>query len=173
MKNKKALVFGTMITILSIVIVSLIIQHNQYNGRTLLSREKVLNKRENGLKILSETSIDNYIVSQIVSLRGRYGYALFQLKGRGNYSFQSSMLSEESSIITDFLWIGGKGYEIFMCNQPELDYVEVSYTDSRDLKVTTKILDLIEGRIAITEAPNLKSYERDVVFYDINGNKYK
>lgn len=173
MKNKK-LTISIAVVVFLIAIGGFIFQDNRYNGSTIESRELILNKSDNGVTIVSETPVNNYIVCEITNQRGQYGYAVFEPKDKKNYKFQTKVWREKGSVITDFIRMDEKEYEIFMCNQSDLDYAVVSYIDNTsNTGFATEKLDLIEGRFAIIEAPNLKSYTRSVVFYDVNGNKYE
>lgn len=60
-----------------------------------------------------------------------------------------------------------------MCDQPGLEYAQMTYTDMSSSKVTTKRLSLLNGKMAIVEVPQVTSYSRKVAFYDANGNKYE
>lgn len=159
---------------MGIIVIGLFsIQYAQYNGATLTSREKFLNKEQIGVNILSESLIDNYIISEIKNSHNQYGYALFKPKGHKRYTFVSSMLTDKDCIATHLIWIGEIKYELFMCDKPQLNYVEIAYTNSDTLQTTTQQLPLLNNTIAIVEAPNLKSYYREVCFFDVTGNKYK
>ena len=173
MKKKKIMTIGIFVALI-IAIGWFVFQHNRYNGSTFESRELILNESNKGAFIVSESPIDNYIISEIANQRGQYGYAVFEPMGKGNYKLQTKVWRQKDSVITGFIGMNGNNYEIFMYNKPNLDYVEVSYTDNTlNKKYAIKKLKLIDGRFAITKAPDLKSYSRSVVFYDVNGNKYE
>lgn len=172
MKNKKW-------TFLNFILVGIIIlglsltKSIQYNGASLISREKILNMSQTELTILSESLIDDHIICEVKNSHNQYGYALFKPAKNKGYTFVSSMLTDKDATAADFIWIGDTKYELFLCDQPELDYIVVNYTDTATLETATKQFPLINNTIAIVEAPNLKSYRRAFCFYDVNGNKYE
>lgn len=172
MKRKKIFLYSIVSCSIIILILSMIHSY-RYNGASLKSRENILSKSYKEATILSETVIENYIICEIVNQRQRYGYALFRPEGKNRYRFDSSMVVDNGNIGVDFIWIDEKKYELFMCDQPNLEYVKVIYTDMSNLKITTKQLGLLNGKMAIVEALDCKDYRTDVSFYDVSGNKYQ
>lgn len=173
MKNKNRYIKSILIIVAMSIVIMFSLEYSLYNGKSLESRQRILGRNNKQLLILSEAVLDNYIISEIIDENEYYGYALFKPAGRGGYDFASSMLNHNGSMGVDFIWTDENRYEIFMCNKPNLLYGEVVYKDMDTSAKITKKFDLINETMAVIEAPDLKSYSRQVVFYDIADNKYE
>lgn len=173
MKNKKILSISSIIILISVCAVVMFSQQNSFSGRTTDSRQLILNKSETGVHIASEVMIQEYIVSEITNVKGEYGYALFEPQRKDRFKLQTKVWRQKGEIVSGLIRIEDKAYELFMCNEDNLSYAEVSYRDNQtELEKPIVRLDLLEGRYAYIEAPNLKDYTRAVSFYDVSGNKH-
>jgi len=173
MKNKK-IIIGSIILLYFIGNINYSI--NQLYGNTVEARQKILSKSSNNTIILSETIMENCIISEITDQEASYGYAKFEANMYGNYDLKTKITRKQESepIVTNIIQIKDKFYEILMCNKPGLDYAEVIYIDKTTGKELESIrIEMNNRTVAFVEAPNYSSYTIYVAFYDNKGNKFE
>jgi len=171
MKGKRYIWAVALIIILGIVFFELYLQQNKLDGSTIVSRELILNQSQNGIHIVSEIKIDDYIVSGIIGSNNNDGLVVFASQANGKYKFQTKVLREKGSTIIEHTFINSVGYDLFWRNQVDLDYAEIIYTVQGNALEPIK-LDAKDNKILYCEAPS-NDYSVEVVYYDIQGNRYE
>lgn len=162
---------GIFVGLIFIIIMFIIQTHNNKFQNTFEERNNFIKKSETGAVIISETIIDNYIVSEIVA-GNKYGYAVFAPYGNDKYSWQSMLLTEEE-IYSETILINSNTYEILMCEKSNLDYVETVYSNTDNGETISSTITELDGKtFAVQKAPDLKSYTYYVTWYDTSGKQY-
>lgn len=173
MKNKKIIILAMFLFVL---VIGSIYGINKQYGNTLDARQKILSTKDNHVIILSEITIENSIISEIIDQKAGYGYAHFEENEKGNYIFKAKMVKTQQyePIVTDVIKINDEFYEILMCYKSGLDYVEVIYTDDSTGKKDDPIrVEMHNQMVALLEAPEYSSYTRHVAFYNYKGDKFE
>jgi hypothetical protein len=171
MKSKRYILAVAIIIILSVVFVELYLQQSKVDGSTVESRELILNRSENGVHIVSEIQIDDDIISGIIGSNNKYGLAVFKSQANGKYKFQTRVLRESGRTIIEHTFVNNVAYDLFWRNQVDLDYAEIIYTVQGNELEPIK-LDARDNQILYCEAPS-NDYSVEVVYYDIQGNRYE
>ena len=173
MKGKMSLYLAVGILFVVILGVRFFQNRQSHNGSDLESRKVLVNEVEEGMRIVEETRIQNYIISGITGANGKYGLAIFQPQGDDGYKLQSTYTKEQGEIMIGNVLIGDTDYNLFWFDQSDLDYAEITYTDNAKGETLEPIqLDATTGDILYHEAPG-NDYTVKVVYYDVNGNMYE
>ena len=153
---------------------SLIYINRPIYGNTPENRVKILNQNKKGISVISETKTDDFILCEIKDQNNNYGFAVFVPSEKGNYEFQTKILRGEDQISTLLVNVNNDLFEISICNKPNLDYAEINYYNTSDLSlISSEKIKVIDGKYAYTKVPDIKEYNREIVFFDIDGNKYE
>lgn len=138
-------------------------------GETEESRELLLNREKEGAVILSEAEIDGHIIAA-AETPSELGFAIFEPNGKG-FKLREAVLFQNDVAVLIHSQIGGKYYDLFLSNQPDLASVKLNYTiggeelDSLTMKAET-------NKIVYAEAPK-ENYSVEAVFYNKNGMVFR
>lgn len=157
------------IIILSITFISNIII---YSGKTLESRQKVLERELEGTEIISEVHFSSYIISQIKNNQDEYGFAFFEPLVNEHYGLQTIVWRDNHRIATGTVNIYDEQFELFMCNEKNLVSAKVTFQYANDI-VDMDHISLLNGMYAIVKTPRLENYNCKIVFIDNKGNIYE
>lgn len=138
-------------------------------NRTLRLRE-VTDLGESTL-IATEITIDGYLISGYSSENGKYGLAIFEPKEDETYEFSGNYSVESDQVLFGNTTINGKQYDLFWANQADLEYAEITYSNSGEPAEPLK-LDATGNQIVYNEAPS-NDYSVAYAFVDMNGNRYE
>lgn len=142
------------------------------NGDTHSERALILNSKVSGTSIVSEIDYQNYIICQIQK-GTQTGYAVFE-KGYAEYKYKGHHLSTEDIVFGTAFIIKGQSYHILICNKPNLDRVEIVFSNSDSGEVIETRCKKLNGKMmCIVEEPDASSYSIDWKFYDTLGNVFE
>lgn len=131
---------------------------------TLNQREKLINQIKPGAKILSETKIENFIISGFELSNNDYGLAVFA-QDKNSYKFQSCIYSKSEEYVNLPLNIGNKSYLIIWSNNPNISQVSVNFIDENGIELNYIELTLSQYEIAVYNTP-YNNFSFEVIFYD-------
>lgn len=160
------------LTLIAVVLGSSILIFNlKNNGNTTSTREDLLNSVESGIRIIAELPVKNYIVCQIQK-GTQIGCARFE-KDKWGYKYKYHLLSWDDIVFDSFI-AEQEGYHVLICNKPNLERVEVVFSDyvSKTL-IEKRSIELNGNMICVTETPNANSYSINFTFFDASGNEFK
>lgn len=173
MKRKKIWILIAVIVLLALCFAAFFFLQSQPDGSTVESREEQLREMPKNLNwnIVSEVELEGYLISA-VSTSTQDGIAIFEPKGEGRYQCYSVSYGPRGTIMVDHPLLGDTWYELFWLNQPDLDYLQLTYT-IEDVRNDPIQIDAKDGRILYHESPDADSFSIDIVYYDIHGNLYE
>lgn len=168
---KKIIIFITAIlAVLLITKVNVLFSEN--SGNTVAEREVILNEKISGTSIVSEVEYQDFIICQI-QRSNQIGYAVFENKG-AKYKYNEHHLSNEDILFGTAFMINGQGYHVLICNKPNLDMVEIVFSDPDSGEVIESRSKKLNGKMmCIIEEPEASSYSVDWKFYDTAGNVFE
>lgn len=139
---------------------------------TIRHREQYLNQLEhlNNVRIISETMIDNYVISGYISSNENYGIAIFEPVYKEKYKFQGNINGGENEILFSTVIINNVFYDLFWTNKLDIDTAQITYYI--DSEIETYKLDAGNEKILYLQAP-AKDYDVYVTFIDKNGHFYQ
>lgn len=140
------------------------------NGKTLESREKILKNSKTKkyvYEIYKEIELHGYIISSVYG--NKDGLAVFK-ENEGNYELQSVTYEEKGEVIIEQIMHKGESYYITICNQPNLDYAEVTYTiNNQELEPVS--YDVSKSNLISFKAPS-DDFTMKIIYYDKDGNSF-
>lgn len=173
MNRKKTWILIAVIAILALCLAAFFFLQSKPDGTTVESREEQLREMPKNMNwsIVSEVELEGYLVCA-VSTSAQDGIAIFEPKGNGRYQCYSVSYGPWGTIMVDHAYLGDTWYELFWLNQPELDYLQLTYT-IEDVPQDPIQIDAKDGGVLYQESPDADSFSIDIVYYDIHGNLYE
>ncbi len=141
------------------------------NGNTTLKRADLLNSVESGISIISEIPVEDFIICHIQK-GTRIGCARF-VKDKWGYVYKYHLLTQDDIVFDSFIE-EKKGYHVLICNKPNLERVEIIFSNAdSEVIIEKRSIELNGNMMCVTEAPNAKSYSINFTFFDTRGNEFK
>lgn len=149
---------------------------------TVEGRQEVIREKYEGAVITSEKELEGYIISAFdvggnpgYSVLEEHGYAVFKPIAEGKYDFQKySMVVEKNHLVSGTLDIADNSYEVFVCGDESIEYLEVTIRDTHTGELLQEEqISLEDSCIAVLKRdPVVWAWQTDVVGYDAEGNVY-
>ena len=164
-KNKLIVLICILFVVTSVIIV---FNNLKQDISTLNGRELFINRIKPGAKIVSETNIEQYIISGFELSDSEYGLAVFA-PNSNSYTFQSCVYSYSREYVNLPLNIGNNSYLIIWCNNPNIKQVQVKLNNQNDIELDSVNFNLSKQEIVICKTP-FNNFSFEVLFYDEFGN---
>lgn len=171
-KNKVML---SLLLVIVVVYAVRFYQHSKtHSGATLESRKTIVAEAEDGLRILEEIRVDDYVISGVYNADGDYGFAIFKPQGKDKYELDDVQLTKADAPVAKGIMVTNeKGYDLFWTNIETPDHMELTYKDASGKAMGDSItLDAKDASILYHDAPN-EGYEVQAIYYDTDGNIYE
>lgn len=143
---------------------------------TTEGREARIAEKYEGAAIISEKEVEGYIISAYEKGE-KHGYAVFAPVEKGKFDLQtfSGSLREKSRLVYGTLDIEEKSYEIFVCGEEKIEYLDVTIQDTYAGELLQQEqIPLEDSCIAVLERdPVVWAWQTEVTGYDAEGNAYE
>lgn len=140
------------------------------DGKTLESREEILKNSKTKkyvYEIYKEIELYDYIISSVYG--NKDGLAVFK-ENEGNYELQSVTYEGKGEVIIEQIMYKGESYYITTCNQPNLDYAEVTFTINNEEHEPISY-DVSKSSLISFKAPS-DDFTMRIIYYDRDGNSF-
>lgn len=146
-------------------------------GRQEVIVQDVLAERYEDVVVTSEKEVEGYVISAY-EVNEKHGYVVFMPIEEGKYDLltYSGSPREKSRLVFGTLDIGNENsYEIFVCGEEKVEYLEVTIRDTYTGKLLQKEqISLKDSCIAVLKRdPVVWAWQTDVIGYDAEGNAYE
>lgn len=141
--------------------------------KDLHDRQRRLNRIKDDVVIIDEITVDSYIISAVEYDGGKEGLAVFAPLKNGNHKFQSGHWKSDEDIIIDYLFVPNNKHDI-IASLKRNDLVRAEIELKYDGKTDEKKINIQPGNMIVCVGhPETSGVTVNVVFYDINGNRYE
>ena len=175
--NTKKIRIVIIIAIIVFLALAIFFYHNyscKRNGKTIESRELILQEQFHADYLICEEKKDGMIFSGFELSDGRTGLAFFR-KDNNRYKCGQCKFVDSDVPAVLYKILDGKGCYLIFFNQPNMKYAEVTYTVttlSGEQKEVTLKYDISDYAVICSESPQWEQPIR-IMYYDKNGNEYK
>lgn len=142
---------------------------------TVEGREAVIAEKHEGAVITSEKVVNGYIISAF-EVGDEHGYFVFMPMAEGKYKYMTDggSLREKHRLVFGTLDFEGASYEIFICGDETIEYLDVTIRDTYTGELLQQEqISLEDSCIAVLKRdPVVWAWQTNVIGYDAEGNPH-